>query len=467
MTFGVTPKLFLAVLFTNVITAVAVGLGVRAAFVSGFESYVQERENGRLARLAIVLGNGYRERGSWDFLRGNQVLWAQMNHVVSPPSEEKRREPTGVGLTKVAPPRDPPPPPAVLTDLLGKVVVGDADPDGDVKTFPVTVEGRQVGLLSAPRRHPEFDIADSRFQEEQKQASWTVLLLAIGLSAVVTGVLSQALLAPLMRIAEATRRLAEGEYAIRVAATSNDEIGQLVHDFNRLGNTLEKNEKLRRDYMADASHELRTPIAILKAEIEALQDGLRQATPETLRSLHAEVGRLEKLVHDLHDLSLADVGVTYHFSNVDLGHLLHEVLEGARDRISGAGLKLEERISSQPIMVRADPERIVQLIGNLAENSVRYTDPPGRVRVTATRVGHEAQLEWEDSAPAVPEEALGKIFERLYRVEGSRSRTGGGSGLGLAICRSIAEAHAGHLVATPSALGGLRIVLTLPLAERA
>ncbi len=467
MTFGVTSKLFLAVLFTNVITAVAVGLGVRAAFVTGFESYVQEREDQRLGRLSIVIANAYRERGSWDFLRGNQAAWAQLNHVVSPAREDRRREPSGIGPAKLPVPREPPPPSAVLTDLLGKVIVGDADPEGDVKNFPVTVEGRQVGVLSAPRRHPEFDLADSRFQEEQKQAGWTVLLLAIGLSSVVTGVLSHGLLAPVMRIAEATRRLAEGEYSTRVAATSNDEIGQLVHDFNRLGNTLEKNEKLRRDYMADASHELRTPIAILKAEIEALQDGLRVASPETLRSLHAEVGRLEKLVHDLHDLSLADVGVTYHFSNVDLAHLLHEVLDIARDRILAAGLKLEERIPMQPIMVRADPERIVQLIGNLAENSARYTDAGGKVRVTVARNGHEAQLEWEDSAPGVPNEAMGKIFERLYRVEGSRSRDGGGSGLGLAICQSIAQAHAGRIQATPSALGGLRIVLTLPLAERA
>ena len=469
MTFGVTSKLFLAVLFTNVITAVAVGLGVRAAFVTGFESYVQEREDARLGRLSILLASGYRERGSWEFLRGNQVLWTQLNHTVMPqPVDPRRREPAAIGPAKLpAVPHEPPAPPAVVTDVLGKVIIGDVDPEGDVKTFPITVEGRQVGSLAAPRRHPEFDLADSRFQEEQKQAGWTVLLLAIGLSAVVTGLLSQALLAPLMRLTDATRRLAEGEYAIRVTATTNDEIGQLVNDFNRLGNTLEKNEKLRRDYMADASHELRTPIAILKAEIEALQDGLRQATPETLRSLHSEVGRLEKLVHDLHDLSLADVGVTYHFTNVDLAHLLHEALDGARDRIAAAGLAIEQHIPSQPIMVRADPERIVQLIGNFAENSVRYTDAPGRVRVTVSRNGHEADLEWEDSAPGVPNDALGRIFERLYRVEGSRSRDGGGSGLGLAICRSIAQAHAGRIEATPSALGGLRIVLTLPLAERA
>jgi len=468
MTLGVTPKLFLAVLFTNVITAVAVGLGVRAAFVTGFESYVQQREDQRLARLSGVLANAYREKGSWEFLRGNDALWAQMNHNVRPDARD-RREPSGLGPARMpaANIRDPAPPPSVVLDLANNLIVGEADLTQDTKTLPIVLDGRQVGWLTAPRRHPEFDLADSRFQEEQKQAGWTVLLLAIGLSAVVAGVLSHGLLAPLMRIAEATRRLAEGEYGTRVTATTRDEIGQLVQDFNRLGNTLEKNEKLRRDYMADASHELRTPIAILKAEIEALQDGLRNATPDTLRSLHAEVGRLEKLVHDLHDLSLADVGVAYHFADVDLAELVHEALEGARDRIAAAGLKLEERIAPQAVRVRADPQRILQLVGNLAENSARYTDAGGRVRVTVARNGHEAHLDWEDSAPGVPKDSLGRIFERLYRVEGSRSRDGGGSGLGLAICRSIAQAHGGRIAAAASSLGGLRVELRLPLAENA
>jgi two-component system sensor histidine kinase BaeS len=452
MTLGVTPKLFLAVLFTNVITAVAVGLGVRAAFVTGFENYVQQREDQRLTRLSGVLANAYREKGSWEFLRGNEAIWAQLNHIVRPDARDRRESP---------------PPPAVVLDLARNLIVGDADLAQETKTLPIVIDGRQVGWLTAPLRHPEFDLADSRFQEEQKQAGWTVLLLAIGLSAVVAGVLSHGLLAPLMRIAEATRRLAEGEYGTRVIATTRDEIGQLVQDFNRLGNTLEKNEKLRRDYMADASHELRTPIAILKAEIEALQDGLRHATPDTLRSLHSEVGRLEKLVHDLHDLSLADVGVAYHFADVDLAELVHEALEGARDRIAAAGLRLDERIAPQAVRVRADPQRILQLVGNLAENSARYTDAGGRVRVTVARNGHEAHLDWEDSAPSVPRDALGRIFERLYRVEGSRSRDGGGSGLGLAICQSIAQAHGGRIVATNSSLGGLRVELRLPLAEGA
>jgi two-component system sensor histidine kinase BaeS len=186
-----------------------------------------------------------------------------------------------------------------------------------------------------------------------------------------------------------------------------------------------------------------------------------------LRSLHAEVGRLEKLVHDLHDLSLADVGVAYHFSNVDLAQLVHEALEGARDRIAAAGLKLEERISANPVRVRADPQRLLQLVGNLAENSARYTDSGGRVRVSVSRIGREAHLDWEDSAPGVPDDALEKIFERLFRVEGSRSRDGGGSGLGLAIVRSIAQAHGGRIAAAHSGLGGLRIELRLPSAEGA
>lgn len=489
MTLGVTSKLFIAVLVTNVVTAVAVGLGVRAAFTSGFESYIQEREEQRLTRLSTALANAYRDKGAWDFLQGNDDLWLQLNRGVRPDFRARRRgleafdlgtgpppTPGEVDLwRKQGPPpemrmREPRPPPAVVLDMRGNVIAGDPDVSSiagtNVKTRPIQVEGQQVGWLAAPVRRTPFEFADRRFQEDQLRAGWIVAFGAIGLSAVVAWFVARGLLTPVKRLAAATRRLAEGEYSTRVASTSNDEIGRLIDDFNRLGNTLEKNEALRRNFMADASHELRTPIAVLKAELEAIEDGVRPATIENIKSLHTEVDRLGKLVTDLHELSLADVGgLAYHFEDLDLAQLLREALDGARERLAARDLAFEAKIPATPVRVRADPQRLFQLIANLVENSARYTDPGGKVRVTLARDAYDAHLDWEDSAPGVPPAALGKIFERLYRVEGSRSREAGGSGLGLAICQSIAQAHGGTIEAHASKLGGLWIELRLPNAK--
>ena len=490
--FGITSKLFIAVLFTNVVTAVAVGFGVRAAFDSGFEQYIREREDQRLSRLADVFANAYRQAGSWDFLRGNDELWIQLNHVVRPPRDGERH-PAGAGAARTlqeatpavdsafaARPLVPPvggnpiarapgplrPPPSVVLDREGRLVAGDAMAPSELRRRPITVDGQQVGWLAWPVRPTAFDIVDRRFQADQWKASSIVFLLAVLLSAIVAWFLSRGLLAPVKRIAGATRKLADGDYSTRVASASHDELGALVDDFNRLGNALAKNEALRRNFMADVSHELRTPLAILKGELEAIEDGVRPADRGTIASLQAEVARLGKLVEDIHDLSLADVGgLAFHFEDVNLGALVRDAIEGARAGIEARGLAVDLAAAAPELHVRADPARLGQLVFNLLANSLQYTNPGGTLRITLRRHDNRALLLWEDSAPGVPAQALPHIFERLFRVEGSRSRAGGGSGLGLAISRSIVEAHAGTIVARDSDLGGLCIEVQLPLAQ--
>ena len=471
MSLGITSKLFIAFLVTNVITAFAVGLGVRATFNSGFEAYVQEREAQRLARLAGVLGDAYREKQGWDFLRDNDAMWLEMNRTVrserrygaGPQGPPPDRNDPNSAIRRA--PREPRPPRAVVLDAAQKVIVGDADPAAELDRRPINANGVVVGWLAAPVQQTAFDFVDHRFQQQQWRASASVALAAMALAAVVAWFLSRGLIAPVKRLAVATRRLADGEYATRVAATSNDELGRLVDDFNRLGNALEKHEVSRRNFMADVSHELRTPIAVLKGELEALEDGVRPISPERIQSLQAEVGLLAKLVNDIHDLSLADVGgLAYHFKPADLGGIVRDAVRIAQPRFTDRALAIELRLPSGAMPVRGDEERLAQLLGNLVENSLRYTEPGGALRVSMRREGNQAVIDWEDSKPGVPADALPRLFERLFRVDNSRNRGRGGSGLGLAICRSIAEAHGGSIEARASGLGGLRIVLRLPLA---
>lgn len=149
---------------------------------------------------------------------------------------------------------------------------------------------------------------DINFDKQQRQTSWLIVALATLLAALATFLLARGLLAPVKRLVDGTHKLAAGDFTTRVTPTSEDELGKLAQDFNQLASTLEKNQQMRRDFMVDISHELRTPLAVLRGELEAIQDGVRKFTPETVASLQAEVGTLTKLVDDLHQLSMSDEG---------------------------------------------------------------------------------------------------------------------------------------------------------------
>jgi two-component system sensor histidine kinase BaeS len=293
----------------------------------------------------------------------------------------------------------------------------------------------------------------------------------MGLGAIVVAALAAVLLTrwmlrPVRHIAAATHRLAAGDYQTRLKIATHDEIGSLADDFNRLALALERNDRMRRAFMADMSHELRTPIAVLRGELEAIEDGVRKMTVESIRSLRAEVEMIGKLVNDLYELSLADVGaLPYRMADFDIVKSLELRLQGFRERLAERRITLEADIPDEEILVNGDETRIQQLLGNLMENSCRYTTDGGRSRLCCHRERAHVVIDLHDSDPGVPEDSLPRVFDRFYRVEASRNRQTGGAGLGLAICKSIVEAHRGTIGARASPLGGLWIRVSLPLAE--
>ncbi|HDP1360681.1 TPA: two-component system sensor histidine kinase BaeA, partial [Klebsiella pneumoniae] len=197
-------------------------------------------------------------------------------------------------------------------------------------------------------------------------------------------------------------------------------LGRLAQDFNQLASTLERNQQMRRDLMADISHELRTPLAVLRGELEAIQDGVRRFTPESIPSLQAEVATLTKLVDDLHQLSMSDEGaLAYQKTSLDIITLL-EVAAGAfRERFASRQLSIQVSLPEQA-MIFGDRDRLMQLFNNLLENSLRYTDSGGSLHITARRSGQMLVIDFADSAPGVSDEQLARLCERFYRAEGSR-----------------------------------------------
>lgn len=299
-----------------------------------------------------------------------------------------------------------------------------------------------------------------------------IALITLLVSAALAIPFAALLLRPIAQLETAFHRLASGDLAQdgeqdRLVVRGNDELADLARDFNVLADTLQRNQQARQRWIVDIAHELRTPIAVLKAEIEALLDGVRQPDPDTLASLFQEIQRLGGLVNDLHDLSLGDAGtLTYQPAELDLLGVLgtvhgHFDLELARKHLDWA-----LKAPASPVIIRGDQNRLVQLFSNLMQNSLRYTDgradQPGRVQAEVQYTDDGITVLWSDSAPGVPDDALALLFDRLYRVEASRSRASGGSGLGLSIVRGIAEAHRGRVTAAHSPLGGLAVLVYFP-----
>lgn len=304
---------------------------------------------------------------------------------------------------------------------------------------------------------------DQAFLAEQARHLWLIGGLALLLAALSALLAARALRDPVRKLVEGIRRLSAGDFAARIDIDRQDELGELASGFNRLARTLERHEASRRQWAADTSHELRTPIAVLRAELEALLDGVRQPDRRTLEALHGQVLSLGKLVEDLNELTRADVGqLQYSMSLVEPGAILLQVAQAYTERFAEAGIAITMPRTTHMATVQGDAERLRQLFVNLLENTLRYTDRGGRVELAVVRSGTEVVIRLEDSAPGVPDEALPHLFDRFYRADASRSRDKGGSGLGLALSKKIVEAHGGTITAEPSALGGLALEVRLP-----
>ena len=506
-------RLFLAFAALSALALLGFAAWQQLRFRSGFLSYLDEVAVQRIEPARARLVAAYTTHGNWEFLRDDPEQFGELLEIGPGAWRARGRgaalEPPPDDAPPWPPPRDPPPgivgfdperpmsergvadrnerwprgpdpnggtprplgPPDLmprlqLVDAAGAPVVGRA-PSADALELPLTVDGKPIGTLRLARLTRINTALDLAFSQAQRQDALlvgaTILIVALALAFA----LARWLLAPVRELAAATRALAGGDFARRVTTPRSDELGALAGDFNRLAATLEQNREARRQWGADLAHELRTPLAILRGEIQALQDGVRAPTQPALDSLQAECERLGALIDDLYQLSLADAGaLDYRFEALDLAALLREVLAAQQPALAAAGITLEPALA--PVeSVRGDVRRLAQLVDNLLVNSLRYTDAPGRVRVELAEIGRVALLTIDDTPPGVPAVALPHLFERLYRVDASRSRAAGGAGLGLSICRAIVDAHGGTIAAQSSPLGGLRIVVALPFSGAA
>ncbi len=517
MKLSLTSKIFIAFLLTSSLSLTLMLVSVRYFTFQGFQEYVHQRELDKLKGFADGLGDWFKHNGSWDKLRGNRPHWNYFirsgwlvdepskgvtssgslgdrypaePHPLHRPGNQPPPRRYGPGISPPPPPppgrpshRPPPPqaqssqgpswdpmrlgPRVALFDIHKSYVVGQPDrtPFSAFSTLPILADGNQVGWLGLepPRRltHPQ----DQAFVSKQTIVIYVIGGSVLALTVIIAWLLSRHMLAPVRKLAMATRALRERRFETRISVESSDELGQLAKDFNSMARALERYEDRQQQWLSDISHELRTPLAVLLGEIEALQDGVRQPDEAALQSLRAEAERLNKMVNDVHELSLAEAGdLVINKTELNPGQVLADTVDRFRHRLEQADIKVEQEIEPQagPTFM-ADEERLDQLFSNLLQNVLKHATTPGVLKIWQEHKPDAIKLCVEDSGPGVPQEALSKLFDRLYRADPSRSRATGGSGLGLAICKTIVESHDGFIRALNSASGGLLIEIEFPL----
>jgi signal transduction histidine kinase len=286
------------------------------------------------------------------------------------------------------------------------------------------------------------------------------------LAMIVTWLLSRRIVGPVEALTAAARRMERGDWGARVAVGSRDEIGDLSHAFNAMAESLSRNETLRRQLVSDVAHELRTPLTNLRAQLEAMEDGIVPADPPALRSLHDETLLLTRLVEDLQELSLAEAGrLRLDAKAVSPARALEAAVTAFRAQADVRRISLVALAEGAP-EVDADPARLAQILRNLVANAVTHTPEGGSVTLSAREEAGAVRFEVADSGDGIAPEHLPHIFDRFYRGDPSRSRATGGAGLGLAIAKHLVEAHGGSIGAASEPGAGTVVSFTLPRAPR-
>jgi signal transduction histidine kinase len=291
-------------------------------------------------------------------------------------------------------------------------------------------------------------------------------LTAIAIALLVTFILSRAILSPIRVLSATAKKLGKGDFAQRVKIKDRGEVGELAQTFNSMAGDLERTEKLRRNMVADVAHELRTPLSNVAGYLEAIRDDVIKPDPATIASLSEEVDLLSRLVDDLQELALADAGeLKLVRQPEDISQLIKQSVKVIQALILNKGLDVNIEMPENLPPVNVDYHRVSQILHNLLSNAIKYTPEGGKITISAKQEDKWVKVSVTDNGKGISDADLPNMFERFYRVDKSRARTGGGSGLGLTIAKRLVEAHGGT-IAVQSEIGkGSSFFFTLPVAS--
>ena len=429
-------------------TALLSALFVNVAFSNRFDSYLEQQRSARVQQITGAVTGVYESAGRWD----------------------------GARLDELAPALAMAGADVVLTDVGGRTIwstdgsgsemaemhrsMTEAGPLTEPVSVPVTVDGRQRATLEVSLPEGSVPVADQQFR-----AGVNRLLLAGGLVVAVVAsalglLLARRVTRPVVELTAAARDLHAGNRDRRAAVTGRDEVARLGQAFNELAESAQRQEALRQSFAADVAHELRTPLAILRSQLEAVQDGVLDLTPALVASLHEETLRLGRLVADLETLTTAEaVSFSLERVPVDVADVVRSVVAGLGPRLTDAGLTLDPRLAPAPVC--GDPTRLAQVVTNLLTNAMKFVPAGGRVTLTTDVVADRVRLTVRDDGPGIPDGELPRVFDRYFRGSGAGAN---GSGVGLAVVAALVQAHGGAVEAANACGGGAVLRVTLPLA---
>ncbi len=455
-------KFLVAFILVALVGVGAVALVANRVTQREFTLYVSQGGKMRAQRLAVELADYYAQTGSWD---GVEALLGQSSSVRGGP---------GYGRGPSMHPMITEAERALIVGIDGRIVVdsqgalvgqklGSAEL---VNGAPIVVGGQTVGTLLISSE----DLSGQTALDQQFLGAVQRAVFLAGLSASIVAIiaavwLSRHLIAPLRQLTAASEAMAQGDLSQRVQVHSGDEVGELGVAFNKMAGDLQAAELQRQQMTADIAHELRNPLSVIRGNLEAMLDGIYPVDAEHLGPVYEETLLLQRLVQDLRLLSLADAGqLELVRTEVDLGQLLARAAEGAQAAAGDKGIALSVDAPPAPVLVQGDADRLRQVIGNLVGNALRHTPAGGRIMLSARPAGEQVLVAVSDTGAGIAPEDLPHIFDRFYRADASRMRTGG-SGLGLSIARALVEAHGGRIEVKSKLGQGTVFTIALPKSQ--
>jgi len=487
-------KLFLVFFGFSLILVTTLVLITQWSIGKGMINYVNTKEVEALKPITVKLAAEYSKKNNWLSMEGqdpkfmrlilDQLKGSEFSPRGMPPPSRRgmRREPPERGEFNFdKPPKkgaaEHRPPPHqfdsetdafyALLDVNNKTIVGKYLDDLEYTNTPIELNDMVIGYLAISKRNRLTQGYEIDFIEKQQTYLWIIGLIAMLLVALVTLPLARHLVEPIRLISRSMHQLTQGNYQQSIQLKRKDELGQVARDYNELALTLVENETARKRWLANISHELRTPVAILRGELEAMLDNIRPLSKENIASANDEVKHLQRLIDDLNLLTSADIGgMSYRKQAEDLTQILLNEEHKYRSYLANAGIKFVLDIPSQEIDVYVDKTRLHQLFENVINNCIKYSSATEfKISLNVEKTNNEPMviLTFEDNGIGVEDMHLEHLFEHLYRVDASRNRKTGGAGLGLSICRLIVTAHQGEIHAEHSVSGGLSIIVKLPI----
>lgn len=429
-------------------SALLTAILINVAFGGRFDSYLGQQRSARVSQLANSFIAAYEPDQGWQTDRldrlaplvamsgaevrlldtSGQQIWSPQDSQMGPEMAQMHRE------------------------------MGSAGALSPQQRVSLTMDGRPIGELEVALPEGTVPVAD---QEFRRSVNWLLLLggLVAGSIGVGAGLIaSRRTVRPITELTSAVRDLQAGDRGRRASVAGTDEIAQLARAFNDLVDSVEREDAVRRAFAADVAHELRTPLAVLRSQLEAVQDGVVEPTPALFSSLHEETLRLGRLTADLETMTSADsVEFDLQRAPVDLADVVTRAGAALSHRFEDRQLRLILR--TEAAVVSGDELRLQQVVTNLLTNAVKFVPPGGSVTVTTRTVDRHAELVVHDDGPGISADDLHHVFERFYRGHAVRT---GGSGIGLAVVAALVQAHAGEVSAVNLPDGGASFRIRLP-----